>query len=132
MVTSAPRSSAPAKSDRCRLVVTSGQLPSSSKRTAAALAIATCINLASPFGNVAYASPSTLNQPSDPNNSPLVQELLRRTEEKKEERVKERLDNYNKRNFKDYFDVVDKGYSGRTVTENDLKIRKQLEKWNGK
>ena len=59
-------------------------------------------------------------------------ELLRRTEEKREERVKERLDDYNKRNFKDYFDVVDKGYNGRQMTENDEAIRAQLKKWNGK
>lgn len=62
----------------------------------------------------------------------MIQELLRRTEEKKSERVKERLDDYNKRNFKDYFDVVDIGYSGKEVTANDLKIREQLERWKEK
>ena len=77
------------------------------------------------------AAPNTTNQPVDPKASPLVQELLRRTEEKREERYKERLDDYNRRNFADYFDVVDKGYSGREVSENDRLIRAQLEKWRG-
>ena len=54
-----------------------------------------------------------------------------RTGEKKEERVKERLADYDKRNFKDYFDVVDKGFNGRTMTENDEAIRERLKKWNG-
>lgn len=58
-------------------------------------------------------------------------EMLRRTEEKRETRVKERLDDYNRRNFKDYFDVVDKGYNGKVPTENDEAIRAQLRKWNG-
>ena len=62
--------------------------------------------------------------------TPRLTELLRRTEEKKEERVKERLDDYNRRNFKDYFDVVDKGYNGREISENDQAIRAQLKKWN--
>ena len=78
------------------------------------------------------AAPNTTNQPVDPKDSPLVQELLRRTEEKREERYKERLDDYNRRNFSDYFDVVDKGYNGKTATENDAAIREQLERWKGK
>lgn len=77
------------------------------------------------------AAPEAMNQPVDPKDSPYVQELLRRTEEKKEERVKERLADYDKRNFKDYFDVVDKGFNGRTMTENDEAIRDRLKKWNG-
>ncbi|KAI8468232.1 MAG: hypothetical protein J3K34DRAFT_471044 [Monoraphidium minutum] len=35
--------------------------------------------------------------------SPFIQELLRRTEEKREERKQERLNDYYKRNFRDYF-----------------------------
>jgi hypothetical protein len=57
---------------------------------------------------------------------------LRRTEEKREERVKERLDDYNRRNFKDYFDVVDKGYNGKERNETDEAIRAKLAEWNGK
>lgn len=78
------------------------------------------------------AAPNTTNQPVDPKDSPLVQELLRRTEEKREERYKERLDDYNRRNFSDYFDVVDKGYNGKTATENDAAIREQLKRWKEK
>ena len=78
------------------------------------------------------AAPTTTNQPVDPKDSPLVQELLRRTEEKREERYKERLDDYNRRNFADYFDVVDKGYNGKTATENDAAIREQLKRWKEK
>lgn len=103
-----------------------------SKRTALALAAATCVTLSFFPVNAAYAASTTFNQPTDPSESPLIQELLRRTEEKKSERVKERLDDYNKRNFKDYFDVVDIGYSGKEVTANDLKIREQLERWKVK
>ena len=103
-----------------------------SKRTALALAAATCVTLSFFPVNAAYAASATFNQPTDPSESPLIQELLRRTEEKKSERVKERLDDYNKRNFKDYFDVVDIGYRGKEVTANDLKIREQLERWKEK
>lgn len=58
--------------------------------------------------------------------------MLRRTEEKKEERVKERLDDYNRRNFKDYFDVVDKGTYGAEMSDNDKAIRAQLRSWSEK
>ncbi len=99
-------------------------------RVSASLALgALCLTLSAPLA--ATAAPA-LNAPTDPNDSPLVQELLRRTEEKREARVQERLDDYNRRNFKDYFDVVDKGYNGRTVTENDEAIRAQLDRWSGK
>ena len=100
------------------------------RRVSASLALGTlCLTLSASFA--ATAAPA-LNAPTDPNDSPLVQELLRRTEEKREARVQERLDDYNRRNFKDYFDVVDKGYNGRTVTENDEAIRAQLDRWSGK
>lgn len=99
-------------------------------RVSASLALGTlCLTLSASFA--ASAAPA-LNAPADPSDSPFVQELLRRTEEKKEARVIERLDDYNKRNFKDYFDVVDKGYNGRKLTENDEAIRAQLDRWNGK
>ena len=39
--------------------------------------------------------------------------MLRRTREKKDERSKQRLDAYNKRNFKDYFQFDAAGSSGR-------------------
>ena len=92
-------------------------------RVSASLALGTlCLTLSASFA--ASAAPA-LNAPTDPSDSPFVQELLRRTEEKREARVIERLDDYNRRNFKDYFDVVDKGYNGRKLTENDEAIRAQ-------
>ena len=45
--------------------------------------------------------------------------------------MKERLDDYNRRNFKDYFDVVDKGYNGKERNETDEAIRAKLAEWNG-
>ena len=46
--------------------------------------------------------------------------------------MKERLDDYNRRNFKDYFDVVDKGYNCKERNETDEAIRAKLAEWNGK
>jgi hypothetical protein len=45
--------------------------------------------------------------------------------------VAERLDDYNRRNFKDYFDVVDLGYNGKKASANDEAIKAQLKKWSG-
>ena len=99
------------------------------RRVSASLALgALCLTLSASFA--ATAAPA-LNAPTDPNDSPLVQELLRRTEEKREARRQERLDDYDRRNFKDYFEVVDKGYNGKTITENDAAIRARLDRWNG-
>eukprot|EP00195_Chlamydomonas_chlamydogama_P006646 CAMPEP_0202903854 /NCGR_PEP_ID=MMETSP1392-20130828/26679_1 /ASSEMBLY_ACC=CAM_ASM_000868 /TAXON_ID=225041 /ORGANISM="Chlamydomonas chlamydogama, Strain SAG 11-48b" /LENGTH=132 /DNA_ID=CAMNT_0049591201 /DNA_START=19 /DNA_END=417 /DNA_ORIENTATION=+ len=44
------------------------------------------------------------NKEVDNDTSPFVQELLRRTQEKKEERYQQRLQDYYKRNFKEYFE----------------------------
>ena len=91
---------------------------------ARAAALASFPTLAAPLEPARAA-----NEPTDPATSPLVQELLRRTEENREARYKERLDDYNRRNFADYFDVVDKGYNGKQATENDEAIREQLQRW---
>ena len=91
---------------------------------ARAAALASFLTLAAPLEPARAA-----NAPTDPATSPLVQELLRRTEENREARYKERLDDYNRRNFADYFDVVDKGYNGKHATENDEAIREQLQRW---
>lgn len=54
-------------------------------------------------------------------SSPLVQELLRRTEEKKEERYKERLQDYYRKNYKDYFEFESKKANyGRTEVERKI------------
>jgi len=59
-------------------------------------------------------------------DSQFVQNLLQKTNEKKEERAKERLEEYSKKNFKDYLAFVDNGRAART--ENDAKIKEWLEK----
>ncbi|KIY96338.1 hypothetical protein MNEG_11625 [Monoraphidium neglectum] len=43
------------------------------------------------------------NKEVDNDTSPFIQELLRRTEEKREERKQQRLNDYYKRNFPEYF-----------------------------
>lgn len=54
-------------------------------------------------------------------SSPLVQELLRRSEEKKEERYKERLQDYYRKNYKDYFEFESKKANyGRTEVERKI------------
>ena len=55
-----------------------------------------------------------------------VQTLLQKTEEKREERQKERVLEYSKKNFKDYLAFVDNGRTAKT--ENDVKIKEWLEK----
>jgi hypothetical protein len=52
--------------------------------------------------------------------------LLQKTEEKREERQKERVLEYSKKNFKDYLAFVDNGRTAKT--ENDVKIKEWLEK----
>ena len=64
--------------------------------------------------------------------TPRPAELLRRTEEHKAERVQERLDDYNRRNYADYFKVTDKGTFRGEMSENDIAIREQLRKWGDK
>lgn len=60
----------------------------------------------------------------DNDTSPLVQDLLRRTAEKKEDRKKERLADYYRRNFSDYF----------TFTEGNMKdlspeTQQEIKEW---
>ncbi|KAF5838054.1 hypothetical protein DUNSADRAFT_3488 [Dunaliella salina] len=43
------------------------------------------------------------------NDSPMIAELKRRSDEKREERAKERLDDYYRRNYKDYFEFINGG-----------------------
>mmetsp|Transcript_8713 Transcript_8713/g.21581 ORF Transcript_8713/g.21581 Transcript_8713/m.21581 type:complete len:134 (-) Transcript_8713:364-765(-) len=67
----------------------------------------------------------------DNDSSPYIQELLKRTEEKREERRKERLNDYYRRNFKEYMDF-EAGVPGvarrRGITdETQQKIAKWLE-----
>ena len=117
---------------RCATVGDVEDKSTRSSRRAAMLSLGVACAAFVAGSTAVIAAPTTTNQPVDPKDSPLVQELLRRTEEKREERYKERLDDYNRRNFADYFDVVDKGYNGKTATENDAAIREQLKRWKEK
>ena len=52
----------------------------------------------------AFANPSVVrNQAVDDSTSPFVQDLLAKTEALKEQRKKERLNDYYRRNYTDYF-----------------------------
>jgi len=55
---------------------------------------------------------------------PLVQELLRRSEEKREERYKERLRDYYRRNYKDYF-----AFESRKPSYGTTKLEKRIQDW---
>ena len=94
------------------------------RRTVALVAAALCVtssssSISAPF--VAFALEA--NEQTD---SQFVQNLLQKTNEKKEERAKERLEEYSKKNFKDYLAFVDNGRAART--ENDVKIKQWLER----
>ena len=61
----------------------------------------------------------------DPASSPFVQELLRKTEAQREQRRKERLRDYDKRNFGDYFAAATPARG--ELSENDKAIRAWME-----
>ena len=74
-----------------------------------------------------FTAPSAFAlEANEQTDSQFVQNLLQKTNEKKEERAKERLEEYSKKNFKDYLAFVDNGRAART--ENDVKIKEWLEK----
>eukprot|EP00955_Chlamydomonas_euryale_P113363 366212-Chlamydomonas_euryale.AAC.27 len=52
----------------------------------------------------AHAEKNLPNKEVNDAESPYIQELLRKTAEKKDERKQERLNDYYRRNFKEYFD----------------------------
>ncbi|GMH33527.1 hypothetical protein BSKO_01361 [Bryopsis sp. KO-2023] len=64
------------------------------------------------------------NKEVDAETSPYIQELLARTEKNREKRRQERLDDYNKRNFRDYFGVEQ---TARLTPETRAKIQKWLD-----
>ncbi|KAK3233143.1 hypothetical protein CYMTET_56542 [Cymbomonas tetramitiformis] len=63
----------------------------------------------------------------DDDESPLIQELLARSKANKAKYDKERLDDYNRRNFQDYFEFV--AGSQTAAPENRSKEVKAIEKW---
>lgn len=50
----------------------------------------------------AFSADITKNRET-PNTDPYIQDLLRKTEERKDERYQARLNDYYRRNFKEYF-----------------------------
>ena len=58
-------------------------------------------------------------------NSKFVQNLVDKSEAKRDERRRERLDAYSKKNFKEYLQFVEHGKTPKT--ENEKKIRAWLE-----
>ena len=54
--------------------------------------------------NRSQARQEPINKEVDAATSPFIQELLAKTAAKKDERTQERLNDYYKRNFKDYFE----------------------------
>lgn len=69
----------------------------------ASLAGAALLPMLKGGGDQAIAAVQPLNVETDAADSPYIQELLRRTEEFREQRRKERLAAYDRRNFRDYF-----------------------------
>lgn len=68
----------------------------------------TCLLAATTFvlggmGGPARARLEALNEETDAASSAYIQQLLKNTEEKREERYKQRLRDYDRRNFRDYF-----------------------------
>ena len=95
------------------------------RRTVALVAAALCVTSSSSFSISAPFAAFAL-EANEQTDSQFVQNLLQKTNEKKDERAKERLEEYSKKNFKDYLAFVDNGRAART--ENDVKIKEWLEK----
>jgi len=83
-------------------------------------------------GGFAAAAPSTSAQEItakevDAADSPMIQEMLARSAEKKEERQEERLRDYYRRNFKDYFQFQAGTCKGSTKTPECERVLQWLE-----
>jgi hypothetical protein len=111
---------------RCQASTRTNAPPATTPVTRRALAL---LPLLAAAPRPAAAAQAPVNREVDNASSPFIQELLRRTEEKREERVKERLDDYYRRNFGDYFsfeagsNMGSKGISPETQAQ----IKKWLE-----
>lgn len=75
----------------------------------------------------AYAAPVVVNKEVDNASSPFIQEMLRKTEEKREERKAERLKDYYRRNYQDYFQFMDG--SNMSNSGIDAETQKQIKAW---
>lgn len=90
-------------------------------------------NVAGRRGLVSFILLSTATMVPTANDSKtaLLQEYLKRSKENKEKNDKERLDDYYKRNYKDYFEFVegsDQGKSEAELSESEKGIREWLGK----
>lgn len=75
----------------------------------------------------AVAAPLVTNKEVDNASSPYIQELLRRTDEKKDERKAARLNDYYRRNYGDYFQFMD----GSNMDNSGINVetQKQIKAW---
>lgn len=75
----------------------------------------------------AGAAPLLTNKEVDNASSPYIQELLRRTDEKKDERKAARLNDYYRRNYGDYFQFMD----GSNMDNSGINVetQKQIKAW---
>ena len=75
----------------------------------------------------AAAAPLVTNKEVDNASSPFIQELLRKTDEKRDERKAERLKDYYRRNYQDYFNFMDG--SNMNNSGIDAETQKQIKTW---
>ena len=75
-------------------------------------------------GNAGRFGSIRTNSARDETANPFIQDLLRKSEAKKEERKRERLESYYRRNFGDYFDF-EMGNPGRLSPDT----RQQIAEW---
>merc|ERR1711939_910605 len=72
----------------------------------------------------AAAKPNTMNQEVDAATSPYIQDLLAKSEAKREERAKAMLQSYMKKNYKEYFEYeTGRGASRGLSEESQAKIK---------
>ena len=93
-------------------------------RRAALLGLVAGAQAALAVGTANAAAPAPTDV--DPAASPFVQELLKKSEAQREQRRKERLADYDRRNFGDYFQAYTPPRG--EPTQNDKAIRAWLEK----
>ncbi|KAL5706712.1 hypothetical protein ACHQM5_024845 [Ranunculus cassubicifolius] len=75
--------------------------------------------------SVMFASASTLPAQAEDSKTALLQKYLKKSEENKVKNDKERLDDFYKRNYKDYFEFIQGGLEGKkeeqlTEAEKDI------------
>ena len=102
-----------------RPLIASGELDSwLGRRTL----LAALLVLSGGAAEAAHAAPPPLPTEVDSAASPFVQELLRKSEAKREERRVARLKDYDRRNFSDYLSFQSGASPGEVKTENATKI----------